>query len=233
MSSANCGRLCAAAVSPDSFRRQQPVGRYIVDFVSFEAHLVVELDGSQHVRPDIAARDAQRTCVRSCAGLPFRCATRTSTALPMRSSTPQGLRVRRSASAPSPETDARFGRVNIRLRGRCLTRPSAPVPVPRVRRGGFFLAVLAQQRGGFRIRRIRVYSEQPLFSAAREIRWRSSARPEGLANGLSAASGTANSSPDSRPITRATRCACANSSRPLASSNFAISGEGALWASSL
>jgi very-short-patch-repair endonuclease len=49
------------------FRRQQPVGRYIVDFISFEAHLVVELDGSQHVRPDIAARDAQRTAyLESC-----------------------------------------------------------------------------------------------------------------------------------------------------------------------
>jgi very-short-patch-repair endonuclease len=41
------------------FKRQQPVGRYIVDFVCFEAELVVELDGGQHsanVRD--AARDA-------------------------------------------------------------------------------------------------------------------------------------------------------------------------------
>jgi len=30
------------------FRRQQPVGPYIVDFVCFEAKLVIELDGSQH-----------------------------------------------------------------------------------------------------------------------------------------------------------------------------------------
>jgi very-short-patch-repair endonuclease len=30
------------------FRRQQPIGRYIVDFVSFEKRLVIELDGSQH-----------------------------------------------------------------------------------------------------------------------------------------------------------------------------------------
>jgi very-short-patch-repair endonuclease len=30
------------------FRRQQPLGRYIVDFVSFEKRLIVELDGGQH-----------------------------------------------------------------------------------------------------------------------------------------------------------------------------------------
>src|SRR5690348_4582182 len=30
------------------FRRQAPVGRYIVDFVCFERRLVIELDGGQH-----------------------------------------------------------------------------------------------------------------------------------------------------------------------------------------
>jgi very-short-patch-repair endonuclease len=30
------------------FRRQQPIGNYIVDFVCFEKGLVVELDGGQH-----------------------------------------------------------------------------------------------------------------------------------------------------------------------------------------
>jgi very-short-patch-repair endonuclease len=30
------------------FRRQQPFGPYIVDFVCFEAEIVVELDGGQH-----------------------------------------------------------------------------------------------------------------------------------------------------------------------------------------
>ncbi len=30
------------------FRRQQPVGNYIVDFISFEKKLIVELDGGQH-----------------------------------------------------------------------------------------------------------------------------------------------------------------------------------------
>ena len=30
------------------FRRQQPVGRYIVDFLSIEGKLVIEIDGSIH-----------------------------------------------------------------------------------------------------------------------------------------------------------------------------------------
>lgn len=30
------------------FRRQYPIGRYIVDFVCIEARLVIELDGAQH-----------------------------------------------------------------------------------------------------------------------------------------------------------------------------------------
>ncbi|MGL5363596.1 MAG: endonuclease domain-containing protein [Bosea sp. (in: a-proteobacteria)] len=41
------------------FRRQVPIGRYIVDFMCFEAKLVVEADGSQHAesQPDVV-RDA-------------------------------------------------------------------------------------------------------------------------------------------------------------------------------
>lgn len=30
------------------FRRQQPIGPYIVDFVHFEARIIVEADGGQH-----------------------------------------------------------------------------------------------------------------------------------------------------------------------------------------
>ncbi|MES1146994.1 MAG: DUF559 domain-containing protein [Solimonas sp.] len=32
------------------FRRQHPIGRYIVDFVCLEKMLIIELDGSQHAR---------------------------------------------------------------------------------------------------------------------------------------------------------------------------------------
>lgn len=39
------------------FRRQHPVGSYVVDFACLEHRLVVELDGGQHD----AASDAQRT----------------------------------------------------------------------------------------------------------------------------------------------------------------------------
>jgi very-short-patch-repair endonuclease len=39
------------------FRRQVPLGPWIVDFVSFERRLIVEVDGSQHVDSD---RDRQR-----------------------------------------------------------------------------------------------------------------------------------------------------------------------------
>jgi very-short-patch-repair endonuclease len=30
------------------FRRQQPIGNYIVDFVCFEKQLIIEIDGGQH-----------------------------------------------------------------------------------------------------------------------------------------------------------------------------------------
>ena len=43
------------------FRRQQPIGPYIVDFVSFERKLVVEIDGGQHSDDMIRERDESRT----------------------------------------------------------------------------------------------------------------------------------------------------------------------------
>ena len=42
------------------FRRQEPIGRYIVDFVSFGRKLIIEIDGSQHADATTKA-DAQRT----------------------------------------------------------------------------------------------------------------------------------------------------------------------------
>ena len=38
------------------FRRQEQLGRYIVDFVCFEQKLIVELDGSQHAESAYDAR---------------------------------------------------------------------------------------------------------------------------------------------------------------------------------
>lgn len=45
------------------FRRQHPFGDYVLDFVSLEAKLVVELDGGQHSEsvPNDAERDRQLT----------------------------------------------------------------------------------------------------------------------------------------------------------------------------
>jgi len=43
------------------FRRQQPFGPYIVDFVCYEAQLVIELDGSQHAEESARAYDTVRT----------------------------------------------------------------------------------------------------------------------------------------------------------------------------
>ena len=43
------------------FRRQHPVGRYIVDFVCLQARLVIELDGGQHNEDEAIERDAERT----------------------------------------------------------------------------------------------------------------------------------------------------------------------------
>ena len=41
------------------FRRQQPIGHYIVDFVSFESRVIVELDGGHHSMQ--VGYDADRT----------------------------------------------------------------------------------------------------------------------------------------------------------------------------
>jgi very-short-patch-repair endonuclease len=43
-----------------SFRRQFPIGSYIVDFACPHKKLIVEVDGSQHGQADGAARDLRR-----------------------------------------------------------------------------------------------------------------------------------------------------------------------------
>ena len=43
------------------FRRQQPIGPYLVDFVCFEKRLIVEIDGGQHNEEGAAVRDEHRT----------------------------------------------------------------------------------------------------------------------------------------------------------------------------
>ena len=46
---------------PVRFSRQKVLGKYIADFYSAEARLVIELDGSQHYENVNIEKDAQRT----------------------------------------------------------------------------------------------------------------------------------------------------------------------------
>jgi len=43
------------------FRRQHPLGPYVVDFICLAQKLIIELDGGQHGEPENAAKDAKRT----------------------------------------------------------------------------------------------------------------------------------------------------------------------------
>ncbi len=43
------------------FKRQVPVGEYIVDFMCAEINLVIEIDGGQHNKPDNIEHDNKRT----------------------------------------------------------------------------------------------------------------------------------------------------------------------------
>ncbi|MDA0733212.1 MAG: endonuclease domain-containing protein [Chloroflexi bacterium] len=53
--------LRAYQMNGHKFRRQQPIGPYVVDFVCFEKKLIIELDGGHHAQPDEAEYDNIRT----------------------------------------------------------------------------------------------------------------------------------------------------------------------------
>ena len=44
-----------------SFRRQYPIGNYIVDFICRKKNLIVEIDGGQHNDKNIKMYDTERT----------------------------------------------------------------------------------------------------------------------------------------------------------------------------
>ena len=44
------GHLRARQLEGLKFRRQEPIGSYVVDFVCFEKRLVIEVDGGQHAQ---------------------------------------------------------------------------------------------------------------------------------------------------------------------------------------
>ena len=52
--------LRAHRMNGASFRRQIPIGPYVVDFVCHAAKLVIELDGGQHFESKQEQRDARR-----------------------------------------------------------------------------------------------------------------------------------------------------------------------------
>lgn len=54
-------KVHARQLSGVKFRRQAPIGPYIVDFVSFEHRLVVEIDGGQHNTPQGRQHDLKRS----------------------------------------------------------------------------------------------------------------------------------------------------------------------------
>ena len=54
---------------PVRFSRQKVLGRYIADFYSAEAKLIIELDGSQHYEDENIRKDARRTEILEAYGL--------------------------------------------------------------------------------------------------------------------------------------------------------------------
>jgi very-short-patch-repair endonuclease len=52
-----------------SFRRQTPIGPYVVDFICHAAGLVIEIDGGQHFEPKQERRDARRDAFLAGKGL--------------------------------------------------------------------------------------------------------------------------------------------------------------------
>ena len=55
------GLLHSRRLDDAKFRRQHPIGNFIVDFCCIRAKLIVELDGDQHAQPDQVAYDERRT----------------------------------------------------------------------------------------------------------------------------------------------------------------------------
>ena len=54
---------------PVRFSRQKILGKYIADFYSAEAKIVIELDGSQHYEAENTEKDAERTAFLESYGL--------------------------------------------------------------------------------------------------------------------------------------------------------------------
>ena len=53
-------RLRGRQLAGVKFRRQVPIGPYIVDFACLSKKIIIELDGSQHAEPEHSRRDVKR-----------------------------------------------------------------------------------------------------------------------------------------------------------------------------
>ena len=53
-------RLRAKRLEGLKFRRQHPIGKYVVDFACLEKKIVIELDGGQHAEPERKEYDRER-----------------------------------------------------------------------------------------------------------------------------------------------------------------------------
>jgi very-short-patch-repair endonuclease len=54
-------KLKAKKINGVKFRRNEPIGSYIVDFVNYENKLVIEVDGNPHKEKEVKINDAYRT----------------------------------------------------------------------------------------------------------------------------------------------------------------------------
>ncbi len=53
--------FCCLREAPYKFRRQRPIGSYIVDFYCAQLELVIEVDGDSHFNEDNTEYDRERT----------------------------------------------------------------------------------------------------------------------------------------------------------------------------
>jgi very-short-patch-repair endonuclease len=58
--------LRAKQLAGIKFRRQEPIAHFIVDFVSFEKRVIIELDGGQHAQS--AVKDGERDAILAQSG---------------------------------------------------------------------------------------------------------------------------------------------------------------------
>ena len=62
-------RLRRKQIAGVQFYRQKPIGKYIVDFYAPKVKLVIEVDGSQHMKGEHVKKDGRRDAYLTAVGL--------------------------------------------------------------------------------------------------------------------------------------------------------------------